>query len=385
VVARLRPRSTIALASCIVGVVVAAVLVALPRVGAVGGRAVGPGIGISYGDTSVWMSHDRLVAALDDAVEVDANWIRTDLAWPDVQPDGPTDFRWQLFDRVIDGARARKLNVLPILTYTPAWAGRPDCSGQFCEPADPGAFARFAAAAVRRYAPLGVRAWEIWNEPNLTVFWKPTPSAAGYTALLRATTAAIRSVDPGAYVVSGGLAATSTADGNVSQGAFLDGIGALGGLGLVDAVGYHPYTYPYLPSARTAFLTSWERMSAGPDSLRVVLARYGRPDLPVWLTEVGAPTGGPGTPSDGRPATIGPATTHVTEQRQAQIAADAVRTVAAVPWIGALFWYCDRDLGSDTATPENFYGLRRMDGSAKPALSAFRDAVTALRRGTLPS
>jgi polysaccharide biosynthesis protein PslG len=384
-VARLRPRSTIALALCVVGALVAAILVALPWVAVVGGRAVVPGIGISYGDTLVWMSHDRLAAALDDAVEVDANWIRTDLAWPDIQPDGPTDFHWQPFDRVIDAARARKLNVLPILAYTPAWAGRADCSGQFCAPADPGAFARFAAAAVRRYAPLGVQAWEIWNEPNLTAFWRPAPSAAGYTALLRATSAAIRSVDPHAYVVSGGLAATATADGNVSQGTFLDSVGALGGLDSVDAVGYHPYTYPYLPSARTSFLTPWERMSAGPDGLRAVLARYGRRDLPIWLTEVGAPTGGPGTASDGRPATIGPATTHVTERRQAQIAADAVRTVAGQPWIGALFWYSDRDLGSDPATPENFYGLRRVDGSAKPALSAFRDAVTASRRGTLPS
>jgi hypothetical protein len=70
----------------------------------------------------------------------------------------------------------------------------------------------------------------------------------------------------------------------------------------------------------------------------------------------------------------------VTEQQQAVIAEAAVRAVEGNAAIRALFWYTDRDLGTDRATAENFYGLWRADGTPKPAYSTLRSAVAALRR-----
>ncbi|MEY9839949.1 cellulase family glycosylhydrolase [Streptacidiphilus sp. EB103A] len=335
-------------------------------------------LGIAYGDTLVRMSHADLAASLDDAVAVGARWVRADLSWDDIQSDAPNRYDWQLFDRVVDAAAARDLSVLPVLAYTPTWARSPGCTSDKCRPADPAAFAAFAAAAAQRYAPRGVHTWEVWNEPNLSGFWQPAPDPAAYTTLLRATSRALRSADPSAYVILGGLAATRTGGGAISQTEFLAAVSALGGNRLVDAVGYHPYTYPYLAGAATSWGTAWERIDRTRTSLRSVLSANGTPDLPVWVTETGAPTGGPGEPSDGRPSTIGPTTTHVTEARQAAIAADAVRTAAADPGVGALFWYSDRDLGTDPSSNENFYGLRRADGSAKPAFGALRGAVAAL-------
>ena len=45
------------------------------------------------------------------------------------------------------------------------------------------------------------------------------------------------------------------------------------------------------------------------------------------------------------------------------------------PGVTALFWYTDRDLGSDQSTSENFFGLRRADGTAKPAFHALQSAI----------
>jgi beta-xylosidase len=335
-------------------------------------------LGIAYGDVLVWMSHSDLAAALDDAVAVGARWVRADLSWEDIQSDTPDTYGWRLFDRVVDAAAARDLSVLPVLAYTPTWARRPGCTSDKCPPADPAAFAAFAAAAAKRYAPRGIHAWEVWNEPNTSGFWQPAPDPAAYTNLLRATSRALRGADPTAYVILGGLAATRTGGGAISQTEFLATVSALGGNRLVNAISYHPYTYPYLASAVTSWGSAWERIDRTRTSLRSVLSAYGTPDLPVWVTETGAPTGGPGKPSDGRPSTIGPTTTHVTEARQAAIAADAVRTAAADPGLGALFWYSDLDLGIDMSSNEDFYGLRRADGSAKPALGALRGAIAAL-------
>ncbi|MGI5376044.1 cellulase family glycosylhydrolase [Streptomyces sp. CA-251387] len=337
-------------------------------------------LGIAYGHRLVWMSDDDLGVALDEAVDVGARWVRADLSWENTQPDAPDQYRWNRFDRVVTEAAERDLTVLPVLAYTPKWARHPGCASDKCHPADPEQFATFAAAAAARYAPSGIHTWEIWNEPNLGSFWKPEPDAAAYTALLRATSKALRRQDPSAYVILGGLAAVHAKRGRIPQTDFLAAVSAHGGNRLVDAVGYHPYTYPYLASAKTWWGTPWERIDSTPDSLESVLSAYGTPGLPVWITEFGAPTNGPGAASDGRPETIDATTTHVTEQRQAEIAADVVRTASATPHVDALFWHTERDLDTDTSSRENFFGLRRADGSAKPALDALRKAIAALDR-----
>jgi polysaccharide biosynthesis protein PslG len=334
--------------------------------------------GIAYGDELTFMRQPALNAALNDAKAVGAHWVRADLSWADVQRSSPDAYDWSGFDRIVAGANARGLRVLPVLAYTPAWARPSGCDSQSCRPASDAAFARFASAAVDRYAPRGVHTWEIWNEPNSSGFWQPAPSAGDYATLLRATVHAIRDLDDEAFIVSGGLAAVSTRNGDIAQIDFLRRLSALGGNKLVNAIGYHPYTYPLLPSLVASFHTPWDRIDRAPVSLRSVLQRYGTPDLPFWLTEYGAPTGGPGSGSSGAQNS---STTHVTETRQAQILVDAVNTAWRDENIQGLFIYEDKDAGGSRATNENFYGIRRANGAKKPAFLALRKALLSLGSG----
>jgi polysaccharide biosynthesis protein PslG len=334
-------------------------------------------IGIAYGNTLIDMDSRALDATLDDAVSLGVGIIRTDLAWGDIQPTGPDKYKWDRFDRVADAARSRGLALLPILAYTPAWARPAGCDDDKCAPANARSFANFAAAAVRRYASDAV-AWEIWNEPNTSGFWAPAADPAAYTNLLQETGKAIHRDDPSAVILLGGLAAVDTDGTDISHMDFLAQVCMLGGNKVINGVAYHPYTYPYTASESKSGPSPWSQIDNGPDSLRGVLMKYGTPNLPIWLTEYGAPTNGPGTPSDGTPATTSDATTHVTESQQAHIATDVLRTVTQDRNVGALIWYSDRDLGDDTSTNLNFYGLRRSDGSAKPAFSALQKAMAEL-------
>lgn len=333
-------------------------------------------VGLSYGDTLPFLSTAELDQALNDAVSLGAGWIRVDLAWDDIQPSSPGSYAWSNFDRVVAAARARHLSILAMLAYTPAWARPPGCSTDKCAPAVPGQFATFATAAVARYAPLGIHDWEIWNEPNTSGFWQPAPDPGQYVALLKAVVPAMRSADPSAFVLSGGLAPDPTGDGTISQLDYLTGICRAGGLGLVDAVGYHPYSFPYPPGYATAG-NAWTEIAATPVSFRSIVNACGYPAMKIWLTEYGAPTNGPGAEATASnfAGPAGAAADHVSEQLQAEMATQSFQLSASSPDIGALFWYTDQDMRTNSSDPEDFYGLLRADGSKKPAYLALCDAI----------
>jgi polysaccharide biosynthesis protein PslG len=336
-------------------------------------------IGLSYGDTLVWDSPGVLSQTLDDTVAIGATTIRIDLGWDDIQPNSAGAYNWSNFDRVVQAARSRNLTVLPTLAYTPAWARPPGCMTAKCAPADPNAFARFAAAAATRYAPMGIHTWEIWNEPNVVDFWQPTPNAAQYVNLLSVTSGAIRAVDTHSFIISAGLAPTATSDGNIAPLEFFSTFADLGGIGLVDAIGDHPYSYP-VPPAYKANWNAWQEMGGTAVSIESILGAHGAASKQIWITEYGAPTNGPGAEATPTNYNFTQQPDHVSEALQAQIANDAVRLARSSSYIGALYWYSYKDLGTNTSTVENFFGLRRFDGSAKPAWQSLRQAIIATNR-----
>lgn len=357
----------------------------------IGQRSAGPNsaadtdnilrVGISFGRL-LSMTDDKLAEALDAVVDTGARWIRFEMSWNDVQPTSAQGYVWDPFDRIMAQAHRRHLSVLPVLAYTPAWARPADCFNFECAPADPSEFAAFAGAAAKRYSQSGVHTWEIWNEPNSSIFWQPSPDPVAYTRLLKATSAAIRKADAQAFVLMGALATLETAAGNLSIADFLSKP-AESPLRLVDALAVHPYTYPYPASRLGPWGSPWLPADSGLPYLRQVLAKSGTPNLPIWITEYGAPTGGPGPAWDGSPDSLSTEPDHVTEAQQAAMATDAIATAESEPIIGSLFWYTYRDFASpvdSTDSTDSYYGITRVDGSKKPIFAALTDAVKGLTR-----
>jgi len=161
-----------------------------------------PGITIGF-DALRMQSDDALRAEFADIAAIGARMLRMDLNWHLVQDAGPDAFDWSAPDRVVRQARAAGLEILFVVGSVPQWARKQP--GERSPIADPATYARFLSIAVSRYAPLGIRHWEVWNEPNLDGPW-PRPDAAAYAALLKAAYPAIKAADPAATVISGGLA-----------------------------------------------------------------------------------------------------------------------------------------------------------------------------------
>jgi len=318
--------------------------------------------GIDYADQLPADSDAQLSAGLADAETVGAGWIRADLAWYRIEPS-PGTWDWSSFDRTEAAAQRAGLKILVILDQPPAWARESSCAASlWCPPADDAAFAKFAAKAVQRYPSSVVAGWEVWNEENLAAYWPGGPDPAAYTALLAATADAIRATQPQAQIVLGGLALADSDGVTLSPVDYLTDVAARGGLQDVSAIGYHPYTFPTMPSAAAAF----RQIGSGSGSLAAVLDKYGEPAMAIWITEDGAAV--PGAASDPTGTQLA---TGLQEKAQAGYLTDLVRTATADPHVKALFWFSDIDLPKQGL----YYGLRRANGGDRPSLAAFEQAI----------
>jgi beta-glucosidase/6-phospho-beta-glucosidase/beta-galactosidase len=160
--------------------------------------------------TFIWWSDDAIVER-DVRLVSDAGfgWIKQNLGWRDVEKYAdlaPQDWDWALADRVVDFAEQYQLSVLFRLDHQPLWAGEWNNG----PPRNLDDFGRFCGELARRYRGR-VRAYQVWNEPNLAREWAGRrPNPAEYVQLLRACYVAIKAADPEAIVVSAGLAPTGT-------------------------------------------------------------------------------------------------------------------------------------------------------------------------------
>jgi hypothetical protein len=334
--------------------------------------------GMSIGQTLLNANATRINDELNDIASLGIGWIRFDIQWDSVQPKNAQTFNWSGIDRLITAANAHSIKVLPILDYTPFWARTPSCASRSdaCPPENPALFAAFAKAAAERYTPQGVTDWEIWNEPNLRGSWGSAYGTAGYVALLKDSYLAIKSVNPSATVITGGLGPAADENGAIAPLTFLRELYADGAKSYFDAIGFHPYSSPALPSNYQSW-NAWSQMASTTPSFRSIMIANGDADKPIWMTEYGAATDGPGVLAirgDGNNFSGSP--DHVTEALQSEMYAQAIIGAENFPWAGPLFFYSYKDLGISESDRENFFGIIRYDGTLKPAYSTVQLLLT---------
>ncbi|KHJ72936.1 MULTISPECIES: GH39 family glycosyl hydrolase [Rhodococcus] len=314
-------------------------------------------IGIAAGAPLMYLPDSELDRELDTIRAVGARWLRVDIDWSVIEPNRGQQ-NWSVPDRVVDRARARGLEVVGIVAYTPAWArvaGGGDTHGY---PADPAAFAGFARQAAQRYSTR-VTHWEIWNEPNLTNFFRPRPDVGKYVELLAAAAPAVKSVQPNARILNGGLAPAVDNGSDISPVTYVQQLYARGAHQYFDILSVHPYSYPALPSdVSTQSWNTFYRMRL----MRDTMVQYGDAATPVWATEFGAPTG--------------TASNAVSTQRQADIIADGIAEARRLGWVQKVFVYSMRDRGTNKADVEQNFGLLYQNFSAKPSRAVVASATS---------
>ncbi|CAN5400836.1 hypothetical protein BH10ACT11_BH10ACT11_02190 [soil metagenome] len=235
--------------------------------------------------------------------------LRVGLYWPQVQPENPYEFDFSRFDATVAAAAKRNMTVFPFLYGAPDWAARTidknDCTTdcQFYGPASPASLAfwqAFAAKAAARYGPGGefwrknpsvpkkpIRTWQIWNEQNSKTFFLPKPDPKKYEPLLSAAATGLRSVDPDATIVLGGMFGTPGGDDPpdpqhaIAAATFIDDLLKIkGAKSEFDGYALHPY------SGSVDFVRKQVEIA------RRTLSRSGYPNASLWVSEVGWASGG---------------------------------------------------------------------------------------------
>jgi len=332
-----------------------------------------PAVGLA--SNLVWDAEVDVEGELAVLAACGVSAIREDLLWEVVEPVRGR-FDWATTDRIMWAARDAGVGVLGILGYAAPWASS-DPEGEGARnyaPEDDDAFAAYAAAVAARYdAPSDF--WdgagsefrplvglEIWNEAWAYWAWKPDPDPAAYASLATATATAIRRVAPGVPIVLTADPFQHRSDGGRPPWfeAVLDAAPDLPEL--VDVYAVHPY-----PDPRGSSPTAEGRSaSAGFDRVALVddIARERDVRRPVWITEVGWST------SDARGG--------VSEEDQAAHTVAAIeRTQEEWPFVERFFVYTWARDRAPTDDIELGFGLRRQDGSPKPALEAILDLLVA--------
>jgi polysaccharide biosynthesis protein PslG len=293
--------------------------------------------------------------------------------WETVQPKNGSTFRWSPQDNFIGALASRGIRVVPTVWGNPKWVTGYTARAPIDRPKDRVAWQSFLKAVAKRYGPGGtywsgryhedfgqkatplpIQSWQIWSEPNLKKYWVPYPDPKKYGLLLQLSHNAIKSVDPHAQIVLGGLV------GYPSSG--------------IRAWDFLRQLYTKVPSAkRNLDATALHPYGGTIDRVRhqIVLMRKAMKKArdaatPLWISEIAWGS----APKDSVGINQGP-------QGQARMLRKAYQMILAnrASWkVQRLFWYHWRDPINNRASCTfcGSAGLFRNDRSPKPAFSAFK-------------
>lgn len=162
----------------------------------------------------MWYRPEIADRDMDQIKAMGFGWVKQQFAWRDIEGAQKGAFDWSRPDEIIYRANVKGLDVLARMDNAPDWAA-PGCfdsaTSSMGPPRNTKDWTDFLKAFATRYKGR-VRGYQIWNEPNLAREWcKRPPNPEEYAAFLGSSYQAIKSVDPNALVISGGLTPT-TAD-----------------------------------------------------------------------------------------------------------------------------------------------------------------------------
>ena len=301
--------------------------------------------------------HPAQIKALQD---MGVQWVRIDLHWDRIEPQkGQYDVA--ALDKLMQKVKDAGLQPVVYLVGSAPFINSAPTGTTFeldtWPPTDNAVYASRMVMLAKRYS--WVEYWQIWNEPNISTFWKPQPDADKFGALVKSVRDAFNA-DPSLAskkLVLGGMAYYSQIPG--TDKLMLQALRDNGTLKLVDVVAYHPYTETPEgdpdPVDPNNFITRATLMNK---LLRDAGVKQ------IWATEFGwsSYTG----PVDFQ--------AQITEAQQADYLNRRLTMMKKLDF-DRVFVFALQELEPWVSNRDQHYGMIRLDGSQKPAYTAVKNWI----------
>jgi hypothetical protein len=294
--------------------------------------------------------------SVQQATALGVGWVRLFVPWNDIEPArGVHAQNWIAeYERVFSTLPAGTHIILDVVG-TPAWESGGSAGN--APPQNDADYATLVHFLAQHWAGR-VTAFEIWNEEDTSQWWAGAPDPAAYTRLLQAAYPAVKSADPSAVVVLGGLTGNDYA--------FLQGVYEAGGKGYFDAVGVHTDTACNVVSPETYLRDPDGRLNQ--DSFLAYREVHATElangdDVPIWMTEASWRTTDATCPEG---AWAGQKPEGVSEEQQATFLSQAYHCLDEDSYVQVALWYPLIDEGAVVS------GLEHSNLSHKPAWGAMR-------------
>jgi hypothetical protein len=351
----------------------AALIIGVPAVAA---AKPNPFVGTVSDETFESLAYLYQPGAINQMADAGVGSLRQTFDWQYLRKGNTLN--WEILDNYVGGAAQRGIKIIPVLFNPPTDLTTVPPVGAlrgFYPTRDPAAIGAYGAQLAARYGTNGsfwtehpnierhpITTWQIWNEPNLPVYWRPHLSPKGYAHMLCAAYRQIKAVDPNAEISTAGLPKSHIST-SMWPSKFVPRVMKAGGRGCFDTVALNAYA----PTGKGVVkLVS---------NFRRLLNRLHARNVSLRVTEFGWADQGPERPRAAYTAG---------SNRQGRFISQALKGLwharKRLKLRGAVY-YAWRDQ-QVYAGGKNFWGLHtglnRLNGTAKPALKSFRKAALGL-------
>lgn len=301
--------------------------------------------------------------SLDLAAADGIGWVRIPFTWSTIQPSNAS-LNLSLHVPIVKRAAADNLRIVGILGFSTPWNTTAPATEtraarrEHYPPADYDAWYRYVVTVVGVFKD-SVHHWEVWTSPDTGSLTPPGQTcngswcgtAAQYAHLLSVAYKAVKTTDPTATVIMGGMSLSTDTDTNFLYDVLADP--DYPARDAFDIMGFHLY------GSKTEAL---RRMNF----VKLQLAYGGAGTLPIWVTEFGYP-------SDPLLQTVPPFLDG--ENGQAAYLKDMAAYLLLIG-VRKVFWYQLFDTAGD-ALPT--YGLLTSTFVKKQSYTAYGEFISSYR------
>ncbi|MCB8965608.1 MAG: hypothetical protein H6660_01840 [Ardenticatenaceae bacterium] len=332
----------------------------------------------AYGiHTFLWWKPDIAQRDLGLVRDMGFGWVKQKFPWREIEGIEKGAFDWYRTDLIVQMVEQSGLQMVVRLDQNPLWAVASlpsDRIGENQPPANYQDFGDYCYAVAERYHGR-IAAYQVWNEPNLSREWgNQPPDPAAYTELLRVCYEGIKTADPGAIVISAGLAPTGTPlPVAMPDTEFLQGMYAAGAGAYFDVLGIHAPGYKAPPEMSPDEVATSSEFGNGRwfafrhvEDMRAIMVANGDGYKQVAILEMGWTLD---------QVNEGYTWYAVDEATQADYLVRAYRFAKEnwQPWIGLMTTVYIADYEWTQADEQWWWSVVLPDGTPRPAYYALRD------------